>query len=241
MSPPSTSKSMDLRYRAAGLLALLVMANIGAWLWAFSLFHSQPLMIGAALLAWGLGLRHAVDADHIAAIDNVTRKLVQDGQKPLMVGFWFAAGHSSIVIIGAVALALVTSAMSEFEALKQIGGAVATTVSAVFLFTIAAMNLIILRSVWRTFAHVRAGGTYVEKEVNLLLGSRGLLARLFRPVFRLISRSWHMARWAFCSASASIRQPKLRFSGFLRARSQMVSRSARFLSCQSCSRPAWPW
>lgn len=185
------------RKRIGWMFAGLVVANIAAWGWAFSLFHAQPLMLGTALLAWGLGLRHAVDADHIAAIDNVTRKLMQDGQRPIAVGFWFAIGHSGIVLIAAVAIALTASALSQFEAFKQVGGVIATVISAVFLFTIAAMNLIILRSVWRTFRHVRGGGTYVEEDLDLLLGNRGLLARLFRPMFRLVTRSWHMAPLGF--------------------------------------------
>ncbi|MBD8734689.1 HoxN/HupN/NixA family nickel/cobalt transporter [Sphingomonas sp. CFBP 13706] len=179
------------------MFAMLVAANIAAWGWAFALFQAQPLMLGTAMLAWGLGLRHAVDADHIAAIDNVTRKLMQDGQRPIGVGFWFAVGHSGIVLIAAVAIALTASALAQFEAFKQAGGVIATLISALFLFTIAAMNLIILRSVWRTFAHVRGGGRYVEEDLDLLLGNRGLLARLFRPMFRLVTRSWHMAPLGF--------------------------------------------
>jgi high-affinity nickel-transport protein len=101
------------------------------------------------------------------------------------------------VLIAAVAIALTANALSQFEAFKQVGGVVATVISAVFLFTIAAMNLIILRSVWRTFGHVRGGGTYVEEDLDLLLGNRGLLARLFRPMFRLVTRSWHMAPLGF--------------------------------------------
>lgn len=194
-SPSSTSTRS--RRRISWLLGGLVAANAGVWGWAFSLFHSQPLMIGTALLAWGLGLRHAVDADHIAAIDNVTRKLMQDGQRPIAVGFWFAIGHSTIITIAAVTIALTANALSQFAAFKQIGGMVATTVSALFLFTIAAMNLMILRAVWKTFAHVRAGGAYVEEDLDLLLGGRGLLARLFRPMFQLINRSWHMAPLGF--------------------------------------------
>jgi nickel/cobalt transporter (NiCoT) family protein len=197
MTSPDISIRTNLRSRISWLFGSLVTANAAAWVWALSLFHDQPLMIGTALLAWGLGLRHAVDADHIAAIDNVTRKLMQDGQRPITVGFWFAIGHSTIIAIAAVMIALTTSALSQFEALKQVGGAVATTVSALFLFTIAAMNLIILKSVWKTFAHVRAGGAYVEEDLDLLLGNRGLLARLFRPIFRLINRSWHMAPLGF--------------------------------------------
>lgn len=199
--PPASATQVDsppkLRHRIGGLFGLLLAANIGAWIWAYSLFHDQPLMLGTALLAWGLGLRHAVDADHIAAIDNVTRKLMQDGQRPITVGFWFAIGHSAIIAIAAITIALTTSALSQFEAFKQIGGVVATMISALFLFTIAAMNLTILRSVWKTFTHVRAGGTYVEEDLDLLLGNRGLLSRIFRPMFRLVNRSWHMAPLGF--------------------------------------------
>jgi high-affinity nickel-transport protein len=175
----------------------LVAANLTVWAWAYSLFHAQPLMLGTALLAWGLGLRHAVDADHIAAIDNVTRKLMQGGKRPIAVGLWFAVGHSAIIAIASVTIALTASALSRFEAFQDVGGVIATAISALFLFAIAAMNLVILRSVWRTFAHVRAGGAYVEEDLDLLLGSRGLLSRLFRPMFRLVHKSWHMAPLGF--------------------------------------------
>lgn len=194
---PPFAKPATLRRRIAVLFAGLITANIAAWTWAFSLFHAQPLMLGTALLAWGLGLRHAVDADHIAAIDNVTRKLMQEGQRPIAVGFWFAIGHSAIIAVASITIALTASALSRFGAFKEIGGVIATVVSAFFLFTIAGMNLLILRSVWRTFAHVRAGGTYVEDDLDLLLGSRGLLSRLFRPMFRLVHTSWHMAPLGF--------------------------------------------
>ena len=160
--------------------------------WAFVLFRDQPILLGTALLAYGFGLRHAVDADHIAAIDNVTRKLMQDGKRPVSVGFFFAMGHSAVVVGAAAIIALTSSALAGFEALKDVGGIVSTGVSALFLFTIAAMNLVILRGVWRTYRHVRAGGTYVEEDFDLLLNSRGLLARLFRPLFRMIRTSWQM-------------------------------------------------
>ncbi|HEX7874384.1 MAG TPA: HoxN/HupN/NixA family nickel/cobalt transporter [Sphingobium sp.] len=179
------------------LKGLLVGANILVWLWALALFRDQPLMLGTAMLAWGLGLRHAVDADHIAAIDNVTRKLMQDGQRPLTVGFWFAVGHSGIVMIAAVTIAVAASALASVEAFGEVGGVIATIVSATFLFAIAAMNLIILRSVWATFNHVRGGGVYVEEDLDMLLGNRGFLSRLFKPLFRLVSKSWHMAPLGF--------------------------------------------
>lgn len=191
------SRFSGQRRRIVWLFGLLIGANIAAWIWAFALFHAEPLMLGTALLAWGLGLRHAVDADHIAAIDNVTRKLMQDGQRPIATGFWFAIGHSGIIAIASVTIALTTSALSRFEGFRDIGGMIATSVSATFLFIIAGMNLVILRSVWKTFAHVRSGGAYVEEDLDLLLGSRGVLARLFRPMFRLVNRSWHMAPLGF--------------------------------------------
>ncbi len=197
MSKADPIPAPTLRKRISLLYVLLIGANVGAWIWALVLFHAQPLMLGTALLAWGLGLRHAVDADHIAAIDNVTRKLMQDGQRPMMVGFWFAIGHSTIILLASVAIAFTASALSDFAALKATGGVVATIVSAAFLFTIAAMNLVILRSVWRTFQAVRAGSAYVDEDLDILLGGRGLLSRLFRPLFRLVSTSWHMAPLGF--------------------------------------------
>ena len=101
-----TPAATPLRRRVISLFAALAAANIAAWIWAFSLFAGNPVMLGTALLAWSLGLRHAVDADHIAAIDNVTRKLMQDGQRPIAVGLWFAIGHSAIVLIAATAIAV---------------------------------------------------------------------------------------------------------------------------------------
>ena len=186
-----------LRQRATWMFAGLIAANLGLWLWAGALFADDMAMLGMALLAWSLGLRHAVDADHIAAIDNVTRKLMQSGQRPLTVGFWFAIGHSAIVLIGAVLIATAASALSRVEAAGEIGGVVATIISATFLFAIAAVNLIILKSVWATFNHVRNGGAYIAEDMDILLGNRGLLARLFKPLFRLVTRSWHMAPLGF--------------------------------------------
>jgi high-affinity nickel-transport protein len=190
--------SAPLRGRLIGIYGVLILGNIAAWLWAFLVFRDQPLLLGTALLAYGFGLRHAVDADHIAAIDNVTRKLMQEGQRPVAVGFFFALGHSAVVILAAAAIAATTSAMEgRFEAFKGVGGVISTSVSSLFLFVIAAMNLLIVRAVWQTFRHVRRGGAYDDADFDLLLNKRGLLARIFRPVFRLISRSWHMLPLGF--------------------------------------------
>jgi high-affinity nickel-transport protein len=181
------------RRSIGGIYGLLLAFNLGAWGWAVLAFHTRPILLGTALLAYGFGLRHAVDADHIAAIDNVTRKLMQEGQRPVTVGFYFALGHSAVVIVASAVVAAMTSVLSRhFQAAHSIGGLISTSVSAVFLLSIAAMNLLIFRSVWLTFRHVRGGGSYDEEDFDLLLNRRGFTARLFRPLFRLISRSWHM-------------------------------------------------
>jgi len=186
-------RSNDLRRPLIGLYTVLAVANGVIWAWALMLFHQQPVLLGTAALAYGFGLRHAVDADHIAAIDNVTRKLMQEGKRPVSVGFYFSLGHSTVVVLAAALIAATAPALtSHIGDTKNIGGVVRTIISAGFLFLIAAMNLVIFVSVYKTFRHVKAGATLVEEDFDLLLNSRGLLARLFRPLFTLVSKGWHM-------------------------------------------------
>jgi high-affinity nickel-transport protein len=187
----------SFRARLIALYTVLVCANIAVGVWAFVLFGDDSVKLGTALLAYSLGLRHAVDADHIAAIDNVTRKLIQDGKRPITVGFFFALGHSTIVLIAAALIAFTVGAMAHFENFSRIGGVIATATSATFLFAIAAMNLAILRSVWHRFDIVRKGGKYFADDLDVLLGRRGLLSRLFRPLFALIRHGWQMAPLGF--------------------------------------------
>jgi nickel/cobalt transporter (NiCoT) family protein len=183
----------NLRGRVIGIYALLAVFNLGAWLWAVIAFRHYPVLLGTALLAYSFGLRHAVDADHIAAIDNVTRKLMQEGKRPVAVGFLFSLGHSTVVIIGAAAIAKAALLLQHrYEALKSAGELAGTLISAGFLFAIAIVNLIVLRSIYRAFVRVRRGEPYIEEDFDMLLGSRGFLARIFRPVFGMIRRSWHM-------------------------------------------------
>ncbi|AAP85779.1 High-affinity nickel transport protein (plasmid) [Cupriavidus necator H16] len=175
------------------LYALLIAFNIGAWLCALAAFRDHPVLLGTALLAYGLGLRHAVDADHLAAIDNVTRKLMQDGRRPITAGLWFSLGHSSVVVLASVLIAVMATTLQErLDAFHEVGSVIGTLASALFLFAIAAINLVILRSAYRAFRRVRRGGIYVEEDFDLLFGNRGFLARIFRPLFRFITRSWHM-------------------------------------------------
>jgi len=188
----------SLRGRLVGLYAVLVVANIAVWVWALYGLRGHPVTLGTALLAYSFGLRHAVDADHIAAIDNVTRKLMQEGKRPISVGFWFAVGHSAVVILLALAIAITAAAVaSRFDSLKSLGSIVGTLISTLFLFLIAAINVVILFGIGKAFRKVRRGGAFAEQDFDLLLNHRGLLARLFRPLFRMISRSWHMLPLGF--------------------------------------------
>jgi high-affinity nickel-transport protein len=183
----------SLRAEGPVLLAALAAANVLVWLWAFAAFSDRPALLASALLAWLFGLRHAVDADHIAAIDNVVRKLMQQGQKPCSVGLYFSLGHSTIVVLAAGALALTTFAAQEnLEAYKNAGSMIGTSVSAVFLLGIAGFNLLILKGVWRSFRAARAGAPIDEDSLDLLLSGRGFLARLFRPAFAWVNAGWRM-------------------------------------------------
>src|ERR1700761_9586535 len=156
-----------LRSRVVGLYALLAAVNLAAWGWALLLFHAQPVLLGTALLAYGLGLRHAVDADHIAAIDNVTRKLMQEGRRPAAVGFFFALGHSSIVILATTALALAAGAVKDWlPALQSLGATIGTLISALFLLAIAAMNLVVLFAIHRSYRAVESGAAYDEDSLG---------------------------------------------------------------------------
>jgi len=183
----------NVRAKVVAIYTVLITANIAAWVWALVAFQHYPILLGTALLAYSFGLRHAVDADHIAAIDNVTRKLMQDGKCPVAVGFFFSLGHSTVVVLASIAIALTATAFKDqFEAFRAVGGVLGTLVSAGFLFAIALMNVMVLRTVWRTFQNVKAGGRYVEEDIGHLMAGGGLLSRLFRPVFAVLSRSWHM-------------------------------------------------
>jgi len=202
MSSPRTSNVLltllrdeagNTRARIIAIYALLLVFNLGAWLWALVAFAHFPVLLGTAFLAYSFGLRHAVDADHIAAIDNVTRKLMQQGKRPVAVGFMFSMGHSTIVVLGSIAIAATALALHRhIDAARDIGALIGTLVSTLFLFAIAIVNLVVLRSVLAAFRRVRAGEPYVEKDFDLLLGNRGFLSRIFRPIFGMIRTSWHM-------------------------------------------------
>jgi High-affinity nickel-transport protein len=211
-----------------GLYGLLIAANACAWIWAFVLFGRQPALLGTALLAYTFGLRHAVDADRIAAIDNVVRKLMQVGQRPLSVGFFFALGHSTVVVLATVAIAATAAALQgRLEAFREGGGVIGTGVSALFLLSIALVNLVVLVGVWRRFRHVRRGGGSRPSTWMCSLPE----AESLRGCFERCSASYLGAgtctRWVFCSASASIPRPRSDCSASLRRKWAKACRSGR--------------
>ena len=175
--------------RAAGLVLGLIAANFLAWCWALQAFGDSGALMAASLLAWGYGLRHAVDADHIAAIDNVTRKMMQQGRRPFAVGAWFSLGHSSIVVLASAAIAATATAFStQMSWLHDTGSVIGTAVSALFLLAMAFINLVILRSVWRSFRAWKRG----EPVSDEIVSGGGVMSWLFGKTFRLVSRSWQM-------------------------------------------------
>ncbi|REE17437.1 high-affinity nickel-transport protein [Paraburkholderia sp. BL6669N2] len=182
----------SLRPRLFTLYAVLIAANLGAWAWALIAFRHYPLLLGTALLAYGFGLRHAVDADHIAAIDAVTRKLMQTGKRPLGVGLSFSLGHSTIVVLATIGIAWTAHSLhGRFETFKAVGGTIGTLVSASFLLVLAAVNLVILRDVWRRYRQVQRSGELPAQTPDSIAPA-GLLSRALRPLFRLVTKSWHM-------------------------------------------------
>jgi high-affinity nickel-transport protein len=181
-----------LRGRVIAIFGLLAAMNILAWGAAAYSFHASVLLLGSAVLAYSLGLRHAVDADHIAAIDNVTRKLMQEGQRPVGVGLFFSLGHSTIVFLLSIAVAAMAGFGQRLGLLRAMGGAVGMAFSSTFLLLLAGFNLVVLFGLLKAFRQVKQSGRFPEDDLNVLLAGRGLLGRLFFPLFRVVGRSWHM-------------------------------------------------
>lgn len=174
-----------------GTLLLLVVPR------HFSLGHSGAFGLGLGVTAYTLGLRHAFDADHIAAIDNTTRKLMAEGKRPLGVGFFFSLGHSTIVFALALLLALGLRTLGSQvdhggSVLHHVTGVIGTGISGAFLYLIAALNIAILVGIARMLAQTRAGRELDSAELERQLGARGLMSRILRPVSARVSKSWHM-------------------------------------------------
>ncbi len=183
----------DVRAKIVAIYALLVGATVVVWALALAAFATRPLLLGTALLAYTFGLRHAVDADHISAIDNVTRKLMQEGKRPVSVGFFFSLGHSTIVVGLSIAIAVAATVIKHsLPRLETIGGVIGTSVSAVFLYVIALLNILVFIEIAATFRRVRRGGAYSDRTLDAFLADRGLMGRFFKPLLRVVGRSWQM-------------------------------------------------
>jgi high-affinity nickel-transport protein len=177
-------------------IAALHIVGFGVFLALVLPSHYKGLGIGVAGLAYSLGLRHAFDADHISAIDNTTRKLMNEGKRPLSVGYWFSLGHSTIVVTIGVGIVVAEKAVygavsNNSSNLEQFGGIFGTIVSASFLYLIALLNIVILAGIIRVFRSMRRGN-YDEAELERQLNNRGLMYRFFGKWMKSITREWQM-------------------------------------------------
>jgi high-affinity nickel-transport protein len=189
--------------RIGGMVLVIVSLNIIGWgLLAAAAGHHYHISktgllgFGTGVLAYTLGLRHAFDADHIAAIDNTTRKLINDGKRPLSVGFYFSLGHSTIVFLLAVALsfgirALDSQVSNDASGLHEATGIIGTSVSGGFLYLIAALNLIVLIGIVKVYREMKSGH-YDHEELERQLNNRGLMNRFFGGYAKRIDKPWKM-------------------------------------------------
>src|SRR5216110_3283633 len=192
------SQSFDRgeRRRLAGFFGSVGFLHIAGWGLLLIYGASHPGFLALGGLAYTFGLRHAFDADHIAAIDNTTRKLLQTGKKPVGVGFFFSLGHSTVVFLIAVALGLAVKSIVQGVVgangeLRNIGGAVGTLVSGAFLVLIGVVNLVILIDIVRVYRRMRRG-QYDRESLDNELMTGGVMTRLFGRLFRVIEHSWQM-------------------------------------------------
>jgi high-affinity nickel-transport protein len=172
--------------------AVVVLLHIVGWGLAALSAREHPFLMGLAALAYTFGLRHAFDADHIAAIDTTTRKLMAPGRRPFGVGFFFALGHSTIVFVMTLVVALAAQSIAtDMPVLRAVGSFVGTTISGVFLYAMGIINLIVLVDIYRVFRSMRRG-RYDADALEAALLKRGLLNRWFGRLFDVVSRPRQM-------------------------------------------------
>jgi high-affinity nickel-transport protein len=189
--------------KLGGMIAVIVALNVIGWFTVIALVSphhyslgTKTFGIGVGFTAYTLGMRHAFDADHIAAIDNTTRKLMNDGQRPMSVGFWFSLGHSTIVFALAFLLSLGVKALvgpvkNDNSGLHHYTGLIGTSVSGTFLYIIAIINVIILVGIVKVFRDIRRG-VYDEETLEEHLNNRGLMNRILRPIMKSITKPGQM-------------------------------------------------
>ncbi|MCF8565442.1 HoxN/HupN/NixA family nickel/cobalt transporter [Alicyclobacillus tolerans] len=172
------------------ILAVIGLHGVGIFLLILS-SPSHPMLLGMGLLAYTFGLRHAFDVDHIAFIDNTVRKFLEQKKKPQGVGFFFSMGHSTVVVIMAIMTAVAVHLVQHLPQLQRIGGIVSTLVSGSFLLVLACVNLFIWVRLFDVFWSMRRN-QQTEREIEQMLESRGIFARLVIPLMKLITKTWHV-------------------------------------------------
>jgi nickel/cobalt transporter (NiCoT) family protein len=180
-----------LPFRVVAIISLLILVQCAAWIVAGLVLTKHPSLIGTAAIAWTLGLRHALDADHISCIDMMTRRLIAAGQRPVTVGTFFSLGHSTIVIITCVVVAATSSeAVKHFNGFSRVGGIVGSSVSAAFLLLLGLMNLYILRKLWLQLQSLIRTPPGHRPEFNQLQMGAGCFVNLIHKLFRFVDTPW---------------------------------------------------
>jgi len=198
-----TSMTREEWIRVGGMAAFVLALHIIGWFTLVGIvapehysIGEKSFGIGIGVTAYTLGMRHAFDADHIAAIDNTTRKLMGEGQRPLSVGFWFSLGHSSVVFVLALLLSLGVKAVAgpvrdDNSRLHDVTGLIGTTVSGTFLYVIAIINIVIMAGIWKVFRQMRSGH-FDEAALEEQLNNRGFMNRLLGRVMKSVTRPGQM-------------------------------------------------
>ena len=188
----SVELSPDEKLKMVIVYSLIGLATVLGFTASTIVGKISVLLAGLGIIAYVFGLRHGVDADHIAAIDNTTRKLMQENQCPFTVGMWFSLGHSTIVVALIVTLVFATrTVIGHIPALANSGAIIGTSVSGVFLWMIGIVNMVIVLNIYRMFKELKQGKLN-QAELESLLNNRGFLNRYFRPLFKIVKRPWQI-------------------------------------------------
>jgi nickel/cobalt transporter (NiCoT) family protein len=180
------------KIKIAIIFAILITVTAVGFSAAFVIGKIAVVLGGLGIVAYVFGLRHGVDADHIAAIDNTTRKLMQEGKRPISVGTWFSLGHSTVVVALIIGLIAATRAVTaSLPVLQSAGAVIGTLVSGSFLWVIGFINAVIVIGLYKLFQTLKQGKINPD-ELEDMLQNRGFMNRFFRPLFKLISKPWHI-------------------------------------------------
>jgi len=184
---------LPLRKKIVTIVLFLVACNIGIWGYTVFISHHSPVLLGLVALAYGLGLRHAVDADHIAAIDNTTRKLMLQGKKPVAIGLFFSLGHSTIVVLLSIFVIFSSTFIkTHLPSLQITGTIIGTSLSGFFLLLIGFINLIASLDILRIFKSAVRNQNSKEKNSYAYFSAQGFLSRIFKPLLKIVTNSWQM-------------------------------------------------